>query len=106
MKNRVKEIPDVGSLERILDTLPIKDDDHRKEIVCSLIGHSNIMHNFMGYHDCGRCGARLGDTLASIFPGAEGAVIIGHNCKICKKNYEKCSWKDTYLVEEPFEVKP
>ena len=102
MKNRVKEIPDIGSLERILDTLPIKDEEHKKEIVCSLIGHSRIMSNFMGYHDCGRCGARLGDTLASIFPAATIAVLIGHNCDKCKENFKDCTWKDTYLVEDPF----
>ena len=73
----------------------------RNDIVCSLIGHSNIQSTFWDYYYCGRCGAQLGDQLASIYNTNE-VVIINHNCKILKKNYKKCSWKDKLYVTNPF----
>ncbi len=73
-----------------------------KETVCAWIGHSyNIVSNYMGYKYCGRCEAQIGDSLGGYWPG-ENAVLIGHNCKVCRKNYKKLSWKDKFLVPNPF----
>jgi hypothetical protein len=55
-----------------------------------------------GYRSCGRCGAQLGDNLGSVDYGQATAVIIGHNCKVCKKNYKDCTWKDKLYVINPF----
>lgn len=97
-----KEIKNKAELLKILKVIPIKDEDHRKTIVCSLIGHSLICKAFWGYRYCGRCGDKLGDSLASIDMGIKEAVLIGHKCKTCVSNYKKCTWKDKYLVPDPF----
>jgi hypothetical protein len=98
-----KEIESEEALQKILSTLPIKDDDRRNTIICSLIGHSNICSTCFGYRYCGRCSAQLGDSLGSIDFGASEAVIIGHKCDKCKANYELCTWKDKLYVKDPFE---
>jgi len=100
-----KQIKNKKELLQILKKVPYEDEDHKKRIICSLIGHSNICDICFGYRSCGRCGETLGDNLCSIDPGRENSVIIGHNCKICRANYKKCSWKDKYLVPNPFSKK-
>ena len=76
-----------------------------KKITCALIGHSKICESCLGYRYCGRCGDQLGDNLGGIDPGNETSVIIDHNCKTCRKNYKKCTWKDKLFVEDPFKKK-
>ena len=100
------EIKTLKQLLTVLKTLPFKDDIQRNDIVCSLIGHSNIQTSFFGYYNCGRCSQQLGDSLGSFYSGAETAVVIGHNCKKCKENYKKCDWKDKLYVEDPFAKTP
>jgi len=97
-----QEIKTKKELLEILKKIPIRDNDHKKQIICSLIGHSLICTTCFGYRYCGRCGSQLGDNLASMDFGRESAVIIGHNCETCRKNYKKCTWKDKYLVKNPF----
>lgn len=75
-----------------------------KSVFCAIFGHSRIQTTFFGYYYCGRCGDQLGDTLAGVYP-ANTVVIKNHNCKVCFKNYKKCSWKDKFLVPYPFERK-
>ncbi len=58
-----------------------------------------------GYRHCGRCEDLLGDNLGSVDPGQPEAVIIGHNCKTCRANYKKCTWKDKLFVKNPFSRK-
>lgn len=99
MKNEIKT---KKQLLEILKIIPFKDEEHKKDIVCGLVGHSKICTMCFGYRNCGRCGTQLGDNLGSIDYGQETAVIIGHNCKICRKNYKKCTWNDKYLVQNPF----
>lgn len=72
-----------------------------KKIVCAIIGHSNIEDLCFGYHSCGRCGEQLGDSLGGCYSNPR-AVIIGHNCKICRKNYKQLTWKDKLFVKNPF----
>lgn len=79
-------------------------DDQRNNIICSLIGHSKICTGFMGYRYCGRCGDQLGDSLASIDPGATEAVYVGHKCEKCEVNWKKCTWKDKLYCKDPFAV--
>jgi len=97
-----KKIETKKELLEVLKNIPIQSDEQKRRIICSLIGHSNICETCWGYRNCGRCGETLGDNLAGIDLGRETSVIIGHNCKECKKNYKKCSWKDKYLVKNPF----
>jgi len=85
-----------------LKLLDLKDKETRNKIVCSLIGHSRICTTCWGYRNCGRCGEQLGDNLASVDMGSPESVIIGHNCKTCRKNYKKCTWKDKLYVGDPF----
>lgn len=72
-----------------------------KQIFCVLFGHSRIVETCFGYVHCGRCEEQIGDTLAGIFNLTE-YVIKNHNCKVCRKNYEKLNWKDKFLVGDPF----
>ena len=97
-----KEIKTKEELLKILAKIPIKNKTQRNELICSLIGHSKISTTFWGYRYCGRCKTQLGDSLGSIDYGAKDAVIIGHNCKTCKENFEKCNWKDKLYVKYPF----
>ena len=75
--------------------------EQRNEIICSLIGHSHIVDGCMGYVHCGRCGAQIGDCLGGIFD-LTNYVIIGHNCKECRKSYKKFTWRDKLYVADPF----
>jgi len=88
-----------------LKSLPLKDKEHRNEVVCALIGHSRICTTCFGYRYCGRCNAQLGDSLGSIDPGSGDSVIIGHKCDTCVKNYKECTWRDKLYVPDPFKVK-
>ncbi len=72
-----------------------------KEIFCVLFGHSNIIETCFGYVHCGRCGVQIGDSLAGCYLNPR-AVIVGHNCENCKKNYKALTWKDKFLAPNPF----
>lgn len=78
------------------------DKDTRNSTVCSLVGHSKIQNVCFGYYTCSRCGDQLGDSLASVYPGAEDAVIVGHKCEKCIENYKKCTWRDKLYAPDPF----
>ena len=79
-----KEIKTKKELLEIINKIPIKDEDHKKRIVCSLIGCSRISTVCFGYRNCARCGAQLGDSLGSMDFGNKSAVLIGHNCPTCR----------------------
>jgi len=79
--------------------------DKIRAMVCVLFGHSNIQETCFGYFNCARCGDQVGDTLGSIYPNAVNVVIVGHNCKKCKANYKKLTWKDKFLAPNPFKDK-
>lgn len=79
-------------------------DDQRAEIVCALIGHSNILDGCFGYMHCARCSAQVGDTLAGTYTNAL-AVIVAHDCDICRKNYARMNWRDKFLSPDPFPIK-
>ena len=85
-----------------LDLLSIEDEEQRKEVTCSLIGHSKIQTYCFGYYYCARCGIQLGDTLGGSYMGAEEAVIVGHKCPTCEENYKKLTWKDKIMCPDPF----
>ena len=101
----MKEIKTKIDLLKILKKLPIKDKGHRNSIICSLVGHSLICTTCFGYRYCGRCGEQLGDSLGSVDYGIKEAVIVGHNCKECRANYKKSTWKDKLYVPNPFKKK-
>ncbi len=99
-----KEIKTKSELLKVLKPIPFRNKEHKLTVICSLIGHSKISTGCFGYRNCARCGGQLGASLGSIDPGKETAVIINHskNCKDCKSNYKKCTWKDKIYVKNPF----
>ncbi len=85
-----------------LKVLEPGSDEQRNQVVCSLIGHSKIQTVCFGYHYCGRCGAQVGDTLGSIYPDADQAVVVGHNCDRCRENFKALTWRDKVFAPDPF----
>ncbi len=75
----------------------------RNSIVCSLIGHSRIHSSCFGYKYCARCEAQVGDSLGGSYDGKEN-VLVGHNCKTCRKNYKAMGWQDKLYVGDPFKA--
>jgi len=90
-----------AELEAKLVLLEPLTDAQRKAVTCSLIGHSRIQTACFGYFNCARCGEQLGDSLGGCYD-AKDAVIVGHDCETCRKNFETCTWKDTFLAPDPF----
>lgn len=90
-----------GELLTRISRLGTITKDQRKSVVCSLIGHSKIQKSCFGYFYCGRCGDQVGDTLAGCYD-TKGVVIVGHNCKTCRKNYKLLTWKDRLYAPDPF----
>ena len=80
------------------------DDETQRRIVCALVGHSRINTACFGYFNCARCGEQVGDTLASSYPAAKQAVIVGHNCERCRENAKTLTWRDTFLSPDPFKA--
>ena len=74
----------------------------RKSTVCALIGHSRIVDGCMGEVYCGRCDTKIADQLMGGYAGAEDSVRIGHNCRTCRSNFRKMTWRDKFLVPNPF----
>jgi hypothetical protein len=91
-------------LLEVLEKIPFRDEEHKKQIVCSLIGCSTISTTCFGYRYCARCGRQLGDSLGSIDSGIKEAVIVEHNCPECVANYKKCNWKDKFLSPSKKEI--
>lgn len=76
-----------------------------KAMFCALFRHSLIVENYWGYKYCGRCGAYVGDSLVGPW-GGENAVVIGHNCDVCRKNYKKMGFVDKFMVPNPSKGAP
>lgn len=85
-----------------LEALGPLSDEQRNQIVCSLIGHSLIQTYCFGYYNCARCGEQLGDTLLSSYPNAEKTVVVGHDCKLCRDNFESLGWEHKIFTPNPF----
>lgn len=100
----MKAIKTQEELIEKLGILGIEDEEKRNKVVCALIGHSKIQHYCFGYYTCARCGEQVGDSLGSLYPDAEKAVIVGHNCPACKENFEKLTWEDKAFCPDPFET--
>lgn len=96
------EIKDEKELMEKLEVLGVTDKEQKKEITCSLIGHSKIQTFCFGYFNCARCGEQTGDNLVGYYPGAEDAVIVGHKCPTCEENYKKLTWRDKVFCPDPF----
>ena len=75
-----------------------------KQILCVFFGHSRIVETCFGYVHCARCGDQIGDALAGVFNGKD-VVIVGHDCKDCRKNWTRLTWKDKLLAPYPFKVR-
>nr|WP_288830545.1 hypothetical protein [uncultured Clostridium sp.] len=96
------EIKSEKELLEKLDVLGVTDDEQKKEITCSLIGHSRIQTFCFGYYNCARCGEQVGDSLGGCYPGAVDTVIVGHKCPTCEANYKKLTWRDKVFCLDPF----
>lgn len=96
------EIQSEEELLEKLDALGVTDEDQKKEITCSLIGHSRIQTFCFGYYNCARCGDQVGDSLGGYYPGAADAVIVGHKCPTCEANFKKLTWRDKVFCPDPF----
>lgn len=96
------EIKSEKELLEKLDVLGVTDDEQKKEITCSLIGHSRIQTFCFGYYNCARCGEQVGDSLGGCYPGAVDTVIVGHKCPTCEANHKKLIWRDKVFCPDPF----
>lgn len=85
-----------------LEALGPLSDEQRNQIVCALIGHSLIQSYCFGYFNCARCGEQVGDSLVGIYPNAEKTVIVGHDCALCRENYDKLGWEHKIFTPDPF----
>lgn len=90
-------------LKKKIKALGKISDYERNSIICTLVGHSRISKVFVGYRNCCRCGAQLGDSLGSVDYGVKEAVIVGHACTMCKKNFKECTVFDKLYVRDPFD---
>lgn len=95
------KIKTLRDLKSKLSALGDLDEDTKKSVVCSLIGHSNIQTWCFGYVSCARCGDQVGDSLMGLYRNGK-QVIVGHNCEVCQENYAKMTWKDKYMAPDPF----
>lgn len=77
------------------------DSDVRRSVTCALLGHSHIVTGCFGEICCARCGERIGDTLVGGYYDPR-AVLVGHDCPICRGNYAKLGWEDLVLTPDPF----
>src|SRR6185503_1499613 len=78
-------------------------DDQAKAVVCALVGHSRIQDHCFGYYTCARCGAQLGDALGGVYSAANRAVVVGHDCPVCRENAKELTWRDTLMAPDPFD---
>jgi len=92
----------VAKVRRALAQMGKLTKEQRNKIVCGLVGHSRIQELCFGYYTCGRCDAQVGDSLGSVYLGAETAVVIGHNCTKCRENYKTLTGLDKLYVPNPF----
>lgn len=88
----------IQSVTDLYAAMPNLDDEAKGKLVCSLIGHSNIVETCIGYVFCARCGDQIGDALGSVYNGSH-VVIVGHDCDICRANSKGLTWRDTFLVK-------
>lgn len=76
-------------------------EEQRKSVTCYLLGHSHIHTSCFGYVHCARCGEQIGDQLGGCFFDPL-EVRVGHNCPICRANYDKLGWEDKVFTPDPF----
>lgn len=85
----------------VLERVKGLGDAQRNATVCALVGHSRVQTACFGYYSCARCGAQVGDTLAGSYD-TTSVVVVGHNCKTCRNNYEAMDWRDKLFAPDPF----
>ena len=96
MKHEKKMTQDV-----VLRRVKGLEGKQRGAVVCALVGHSKIIEMCAGYVSCARCEATIGDRLGGCFDTTRH-VIVGHNCKECRKNYKSLTWTDKLFAKNPF----
>jgi len=58
--------------------------EQKRRVACAIDGHPPIVSVFFGEVSCGRCEARVGDTLIAFFD-LDDKVLIGHDCPKCRE---------------------
>lgn len=98
----MKEVTKLTKVELMtkLKALTPADKSQRNQVVCALIGHSNIVTTFFGYVYCGRCSDQIGDSLGGAYSNKD-AVIVGHNCETCQRNSKFLTWRDRLYAPNP-----
>lgn len=94
-----------AELQKKIKALGKISDKQQNAVICSLIGHSNIVNTFFGYIYCGRCEAQIGDSLGSVYDNPD-VVIQGHKCDKCIENFKRTTWKDKLFVKDPMVDNP
>ena len=84
-----------------LEALGDMDEETRNDVVCSLLGHSSIQKTSFGYYYCARCDEQIGDTIGGIYDSSD-VVVVGHDCPVCRTNYEKLDWRHKIFAPDPF----
>lgn len=82
-----------------IESIPKKN---KAAVLCALVGHSRVVTTYWGYFYCARCEAQIGDSLGGVFSAAPTCAIVGHDCKLCRKNYKEMGWEHKLLSPDPF----
>lgn len=99
-----RETQGIYTKARVQERIKGLPEAQAKNVVCALVGHSKIQTACFGYYHCARCGDQVGDSLGSTYPGAETAVIVGHNCERCQSNFAKLDWRSKWMTPDPFKA--
>lgn len=91
------------TFKEVKDKLRSIPKERQAAVVCALVGHSRIVSACFGYITCERCGEQIADKLGgSGYAQAKTCVQVGHNCTTCQRNYKRITWRDKFLVPNPF----
>lgn len=79
--------------------------DKLAAIFCAVFRHSHLVTNCMGYKNCARCGAQLGDSIGSIGlptgPGLYFQIDQVCNCDSCRQSFDTLTWVDKFMCPRP-----
>lgn len=70
----------------------------RRAILCIRNGHPRVVHVCWGYITCARCGTQLGDSLGGVGIDLTKHVVVGHDCKGCRKNARALRPSERWLL--------
>lgn len=91
------QLPHVVTLNEVDRRIDGLDDATANSVTCAILGHSRLQDSWFGYWSCCRCGAQVGDSLASSY-NASNVVCLDHHCDDCRRAAKTLTWKDTYRL--------